>query len=477
MPVRPTWLLILSVVLFFESPLLEAAPSQPVYPDKLSLVKLLRDTQLNKLDGLIQGYQRAYEAGAFDEAQLAAAYFAFADSSADLENSLNRWVRNRPASFAARMARGVYFWNLGLLTRGPRSRVPMSDEHGKRFREYFTAAGTDLIEAIQRRQQLGIAYSLLIHMSSDLGESSDIRELARRGTMADPISVSLHRRYLDSQRPWVKKSGEDPEFSLKRMQRYLDNLASKFPDNPRLSALSAYPTLVRADLMVRRGDREGAMVLYDQTIAYGHWIYSYRRGVSHFRMEAFELALEDFDRALTERPQAAEILTMKARTLRALGRWVDADEAWAKAIALNPRDPKLLFHRARALRDDRDFEGAADALTVALELGLYSPHIWDARGRIYLYDLQQFDKAVSDLEKTLIYAPDSQRYWFNYATALYKKRDCDAIDALSYYLELCEVQTCPADSVEWTQAWSDALHKSYLCRPPAPLAETQYRGD
>ena len=459
------------------SPDLTATPPPSKFPNKLALVQLLRDRELEALDALIDRYQRAYDAGAFDESQLQAAYFAFADSSADLEKLLDSWVQRMPNSFPAHMARGIYFWNLGLLTRGPRSGQSMSVEHNEQFRTYFVAASADLIQAVEHHRQLGIAYSLLIHMANDLGDSNDIIELARRGAIADPHSVSVHRRFLDTQRPWVTKTGENIEFSLARIERYVGNLTPKSSTNPALAVLGAYPMLVRAELMVRHGDRQGAMVLYDQVVTYGHWIYWYRRGVNHFRMHDFERALHDFDRALMSRPQAAEILNMRARALRALGRMDEATLTWAEAMALNPRDPKLLLHRASALRDDGDFAAAAGVLTKALELGRNSPYIWDARGRIYLYDLQHFDKAVSDLKQTLAFAPDSQRYWFNYATALYKKRDCEAVSALRYYLTLCETRSCPADSIQWTKSWSDALHQSYECRPPAPLAETQYKGD
>ena len=156
---------------------------------------------------------------------------------------------------------------------------------------------------------------------------------------------------------------------------------------------------------------------------------------------------------------------MRARTLRALGATVAADVAWTQALALNPRDPKILFHHARALRDDQDFEGAAQLLTRAIVLGHHSAPIWDARGRIYLYDLQSFDKAVLDLEHTIAFVPASPRYWFNYATAMYKNKDCGAVSALMYYLSLCEAKTCPVESMDWTAAAAESLHTSFQCRP------------
>ena len=447
------------------------------FPDRLTLVQLLLDTELETLDTLIRGYQGAYEAGAISESQLEAVYFAFANSSADLERNLNRWVSEMPDSFPAHMARGVYFWNLGLLTRGPRTHRGLTAEHDEVFRDHFSQASTDLIEAIDTHRQLGLAYSLLIHMASDLGDGSDIVELVRRGSMADPRSLSVHRRYLDSQRPWITGTDEAVETSMTRIKRYVSNLEPRFASHPELSVLAGYPTLVEADLLARNGERVASIPLYDEAATHGYWIYLYRRGVNHFRLQAFELALMDFDQALVARPQAADVLNMRARALRALDRIQAANVAWTEALALNSRDPKLLFHRAAALRDDGDFEAAAAVLTEAIELGGYGAYIWDARGRIYLYDLQQFDKAVSDLERTLEFAPTSQRYWFNYATALYKTRDCEAVSALRYYLNLCETQSCPADSIEWTRAWSEALQKSYKCRPPAPLGATQPRGE
>lgn len=447
------------------------------FPDRLVLIEYLHDGDFERLETLIRGYQRAYEAETISEGQLEAVYFAFANSSADLENQLNRWVRDFPESYPALMARGAYLWNLGLLVRGPRTSRELTTDHQQTFRDYFSRARSDLVEAIQDHDRLGIAYSLLIHMARDLGDIDDVTELARRGALADPSSLAVHRRYLESQHPWMADPGVDDLFVLARIERYLSTLEPIYPLHPDLRVLAGYSILVQADGLARQGERATAIPLYDEVAAHDYWIYLYRRGVNHFRLQSFDLALMDFDNGLQSRPQAAEILNMRARTLRALGRHEAAELAWSEALALNPRDPKILFFRAAAHRDDQNFEAAAETLTEALDLGRYNATIWDARGRLYLYDLQQFGKAVSDLERTIDFAPTSQRYWFNYATALYKKRDCEAVSALRYYLSLCETQSCPAESEQWTTAWSEALHASYKCRPPAPLGETQLRGE
>ena len=465
--------LLLGMVVSVPDPSARAAE----FPDRLALVQLLREGEFERLDTVIRNYQRAYEADAISEGHLEAAYFAFSNSSTDLERQLDRWVRDFPGSYPALMARGAYLWNLGLLIRGPRTSRPLSADHHREVRDHFSRAGHDLVNAIQDHRELGIAYSLLIHMASEFGDLEDVIELTRRGALADPRSVVVHRRYLESQRPWVAKGDVNEQFLLARIQRHLSNLEQRYAEYPDLGVLAGYSLLVEADRLVRQGERAAAITFYDAAAAHGYWVYLYRRGVNHFRLRSFDLALMDFDRALEMRPQAAEILNMRARALRALERPETADIAWNEALALNPRDPKILFYRAAAQRDDQDFEAAVDTLTVATELGRHSAYIWDARGRIYLYDLQQFVKAVSDLERTIAFAPASQRYWFNYATALYKKRDCEAVGALRYYLSLCETQSCPAESKQWTTAWSEALHASYKCRPPAPLAETQLRGE
>ena len=432
-----------------------SAPSATEFADRLALVKLLRGHQFEQLDDLIRNYQQAYQTGAISESQLEAVYFAFANSSSDLGTALDRWLVETPRSYPALMARGVYSWNLGLLVRGPRTERTLSADHQRQFRSLFAAAGADLIDAIKVQPRLGIAYSLLIHMASNLGDGNDVTELIRRGTVADPNSIAVHRRYLESQRSWVLGGETDEQRSLGRIQRYVSNLAPRFASHSELAVLAAYPILVKADLLVRNGDRAAAISLYDQAATHRYWVYLYRRGVNHFRLNSFALALRDFDGALELRPQAAEILGMRARTLSALNQSEAAELAWSQALTLNPRDPMLLFHRAVALRDAHDFEAAAGLLTRAIELGEHNAHLWDARGRIYLYDLQQFDKAVPDLEHTIDFAPTSQRFWFNYATALYRKRDCGAVGALRYYLNLCEIQTCPAESMQWAMAWSE----------------------
>ena len=309
------WLLAGVLVLISACSILGLPLHAKTFPDRLALVQLLRDGELEQLERLVRDHQEAYEAEKIEEIQLEAVYFAFANSSPDLETKLDRWVASTPGAYPARMARGVYLWNLGLLTRGPRIGQDLTAEHLRVFRALFAAASADLIAAIEAHRRLGIAYSLLIHMATDLGEDTDLVELARRGSQADPRSVVLHRRYLESQRPWLTGRQTDVQTSLAHIERYVSNLESRFATNSELAVLRAYPTLVKADLLVREGDREASRPLYDEAAAYGYWVYLYRRGVNHFRLQSFELALLDFDEVLQTRPQAPEVLAIRARTL------------------------------------------------------------------------------------------------------------------------------------------------------------------
>ena len=88
------------------------------FPDKLELVGLLRAGQFEELEARLTTYQESFEAGGIAEDVVDAAFFAFANSDLALEPRFSQWLLRFPESYAAPLARGVYYWQLGWLSRG-----------------------------------------------------------------------------------------------------------------------------------------------------------------------------------------------------------------------------------------------------------------------------------------------------------------------------------------------------------------------
>lgn len=441
----------------------------PAFADRLALVEHLRAGELDELEQLLLDLQRAYQAREIPENRVETAYLAFANSSFDLEEALGQWVERARESYAPRLARGVYYWNLGMLARGARRNTEPLGERYVETRAYFARATADLANALGLQPGLGMAYGLIIHIATELGDTSDILELTRMGLTADPGSFVVRRRYLDSLRPWWQKRAADREHAFERIDAFIDEMSTEFEENPDLRMLAGYPDFVRGDQLARNGSREAAIEHYNRALEFGpYWAYLYRRGVNYYRLGRFKSALRDLDSALRARPQAGDILNMRARTLHRLRRANEAFSDWKQALALNPFDPLILLQRAYALRDQRRFEAAVAELNKAMEFGTFNEYIWDARGRVYLYDLNDFNKAVRDLRRATELNPQRKKYWFNYGVALYKARDCKALPVLQHFLELCRSAQCPDQNLAWVQGILGSINDPGACPDHAP---------
>ena len=429
-------------------------------PDRLELVGLLQTRQFDRLASTLDTFQTGFESGSLAEAGVEAAFMAFANSQPVLENRLNDWVDADPADYRARAARGVYFWNLGILSRGARQTASRSAQS----KEFFEAALRDLALATDARPALTVGYSLLIHIAIELDQQNIVEELHREAQRRAPMSLLVERRYLDSLRPLGSQQTSAAAARLEQLARYVDRFSASAHTNTNVSPLSGYADLVRADLLAGSQQRQAAMAFYDRAVEHGdYWLYHYRRGLNRLRLDQALPALEDLNTALLQRPQAPRLLNARGRILLALGRTEEAIIDWQQALEANPFDPVILLHYSFALRDEQRIDEALNALNRALEYGSENPHVWDARGRMLLYDRHDYAGAEQNLSRAIELEPASARHRFNHAAALYKDKACEAPQAFGYYLSLCESQQCPAENVGWVEQWQAAFDESQRC--------------
>jgi hypothetical protein len=71
-----------------------------------------------ELDAKVNGLQRDYENGILTDTNLMHISRAFYNTDPALENKYDGWIAAFPQSYGARLARGLYFWNLAMEARG-----------------------------------------------------------------------------------------------------------------------------------------------------------------------------------------------------------------------------------------------------------------------------------------------------------------------------------------------------------------------
>jgi tetratricopeptide (TPR) repeat protein len=221
-----------------------------------------------------------------------------------------------------------------------------------------------------------------------------------------------------------------------------------------LNVLQGYYDLTQAEQLKRAGKAREAMAYFNRALGYGvRGLYFIERGRNYHRLKQYRKALNDFNRAIEIWPQTAFYLNYRARTLSKLGRYDEAFRDWKLAVKLDPLDPDILLYVSYALRDRRFYDQALAALNNALHYGANNHYIWSARGRLYLYELNDPAKAVEDLRVANQLSPGETRYLYNYAVALYKSHDCRAVKALRNFMKTCRKgkPSCRSKNLTWAR--------------------------
>ncbi len=437
--------------LFLVSPCLlggvNSAAAAEKYPDRLELLAMAKNGQIAELDALLSGYQESFEAGKISERVVNFAFWSFSNSDPALAPRFDAWIKQMPNSYSALLARGLYRRNLGRISRGSRSARHTGKSRYEKMRLYLDLAASDVISAIEINNRLGTAYGALIGIYM-LNSSRNERERAVGiGLRAVPNSFTIHYRYLYSLLPWWGGS-------LAEIRAFIDEMKRLSPRDGNLKMLEGFHDFAIAEDLARGGKRREALEYFDRALSYGElgW-YRYSLGWNYFKLKEYKKALENMSRALAVRPQDAFFLYKRAIILRKMGRYDKGFTDLKLAVKLDLLDPDILLEVAYALRDRRFYDQALTALNNALLYGANDYHIRDARGRLYLYQLNDPAKAIEDLTIATQLRPSSTHSLYHYASVLYRSHDCRAVKALRKFRKTCRkgMPACQNKYLTWAR--------------------------
>ncbi|MCZ6588977.1 MAG: tetratricopeptide repeat protein [Alphaproteobacteria bacterium] len=419
---------------------------------------LLRAGDFDALEKILTGLEEAYEAGEISDTKLEHAHYAFGSADPDLESSFSDWIKARPQSHHPYLARGIYHRYLGWMLRGADLPQRTPDERMALMTGHFELAASDLTTVLERKPNSGLAYSFLVDITLAVGRRDILDTLLRAGLKADPNSFTLRRRYFGALTPWWgggRTSNKDrlsalgnfvlgaqnqqyPVRVTDSMRSFTREIVLDAPSNPALQPLRGYLDFSVAEILRRNGRNLDAIKYYDKAIASGdYWYFRYQEGKNYYWMERYRDAIASYDRALELWPDNPGTLERSAQAYRRLELYNKANADLDLALSLDPKNPDILREKAYTLRDSGRYEEAVSVLDDAFIYGEFDDFIWDARGRLYLYELKDPKRAIPDLKRTTELDPANQRYWSNYGRALYAARDCKAVDAFKKYLAVC----------------------------------------
>jgi len=124
------------------------------------------------------------------------------------------------------------------------------------------------------------------------------------------------------------------------------------------------------------------------------------RGIAYAYLQAYDKAMDDFNRALRKNPYLADAYNERGNLYRMSQTYDQAIEDYQAAIALDPTHYAAYYNRALAYEKLDRLIVAENDLTQAIALNDAIVACYEARGRVRT-KLKKYDDAVQDYEKFL----------------------------------------------------------------------------
>ena len=423
----------------------------PEFPDRISILQLFENRQFDKLEELIQSYQQNYEENGGDERLVVFVLETIANSNPEYEVYLDDWINSNPESYIPYLARAYYYHGVAWSWRGQRSHEKTSEARNGKMTDYLGLAAADISRVIEFKPKITAADALAIKVLMVIGSDSYMQQTLQEALEISPDSYLVRASYLLSLKP--KWSGEPSD-----LMRFMKNIRDDAEKFPQLSSLLGYADYIFAESLAAEKRNLEASEHFDFAVERGadHIIYR-ERGINHYYLKQFELAKQDFDHSLKLWPQHPATLQWRARTLQRLQKDEAAMIDLDLAIRLQPMDRYILMTHARMSRRMKRYEQVLGNYEKALFYNNGDADIWFERGMHYSHELINFEAAAWNLKQATLLEKSNPAYWYEYAAVLHYNLNCEIIEPLHQYLQLCNSGNfCHPGELKWgshAQLW------------------------
>jgi tetratricopeptide (TPR) repeat protein len=293
-------------------------PQEFGYPaktlDRVEVRDRLIDGAYDSLDSLLTAYSDSARRDFRLEYRMIDAFGAFSTAAANLEPFLDDWVKARPSSGNALLARATYYAASGWHARGGSISLRTSFRRMMGAQSNFTRALSDLHAGLRLSPCSIVGYHAFMSIAPYNGDTAMSREAMAQALLIQPYSFVSRELHMLNLRPRWGGSHE----AMDRLAGEADSLVDR---NPRLRALHGFSAWDEGDEAERKHDTIRALDLYDRALTFGDfWRFRMERGQLYHRLDREADALADLERALVQRPQSARLLDLLAGAKYELGR-------------------------------------------------------------------------------------------------------------------------------------------------------------
>jgi tetratricopeptide (TPR) repeat protein len=434
-------LLFAAVSAFFAS---GAAPASAGDADvgRDQILALLRDHRLDDLDRLLNEINDAVNAQKRPEGDLVRAFRAFQTSDRQVSNQLEGWVKERPKSAMALIARGVHYFHLAHTAHYIE---PLPDQDAatvsKLQRQLRDAGFMSVQHGLAQKEMISIGFVWTIEYFIELGQSHNIEKWYRIAINDLPASPAIHRTYLSAFVPW-RQAGESWQESLVHQKEVWETLRTGFAQDPDFAWLRGYLDETMAETYRRQGEPARALERYDAALASGKTAeLLLGRGFVLLETGDNQAALRDFNEAVGMDSEFADAAHGRALAEAALGDNAAALADLDRAVDLDRMNPLYLVDRARVLHRLGRLDEARRDVDDALIYGRYDPWVQVWKGT--LSEEADRQAAATAFKRATELVPSEPAYVKRYMDFLVRHQDCQALPVIARYRELCETgQPC-----------------------------------
>jgi len=355
-------LLVLATGLFLDP----SAFARGSAPSQSEVVSLLSTHRYSQLDRRFSAIQQMYERGAISDEQLRDAFRAFYFTTPSLAPDFDEWVTQFPRSYAAHLARGIYYKKVGEASRGNSFASETSAEQFREMDQAFVRASADFNESLSltKKPLLTLLHQLTVAQS--YGQKSEERTLLDRSIAMDPHNYVVRYAYM-----YVLQSRWGG--SLEQMQLFLEQCRKAHLSAGQLRSLEAVVA-----------DEEAFTARYVD--------HDDEAALRAYRREA-ELDPKEHCGVCGPTEQAADTLLEEMK-------YEEAIRLYSKVLARFPKDLHALYNRGFSELQVKRPKVAVGDIRRAAELG--SPDAQDLLGKMYLVGTtlpQDRDKAIAWLTR------------------------------------------------------------------------------
>ncbi len=368
--------------MLFAIPLAAAGSAMPVWSGAPVLAPLIRQKRFADVEKILERLQHAYETDPNRAESLREAFESFATSDSSLELVLDEWVEKYPRSYAAYLARGIYYTHLGWKARGDgyiNETAPAQIENMGRL--FHKKALPDLRKSLTLTKKPLITYYYLITIGSAFGWEFQNRQWLAAANMIDPANVLAKRVFLLSLRPQWGGSMEEMIAFVKDSDRYPLSRQDKNQLESDIWRARARQSKLDNNYHMAALNYSRAIGLYDRSAG-----LFFNRGNVYDHLGEYHKAVDDYTRALSLSPPYMLAYSYRGVALRNLGQYDKALADLTRALELNPDDDMSWANRGFIYDAEKQCVQAVSDYQRAAKLGdawaqdMLGIHYWKGEG-------------------------------------------------------------------------------------------------